>query len=243
MDVFDPEEELRLIENYRCSVIYGVPTMYSMMLDVDNVDSYDLSSLRTGNLGGSPPPIQLVKDIMYRMGVRELTANYGMTENSCSICATRIGDKPEVIASTVGRPFPLVEAKVIDVDTKKEVRVGESGVVMVRGPYVMEGYYKKEIETREAIDEEGWLNTGDLAKVDKNGNFTITGRHKDLIMPGGENVSPAEIENVNFEHFKVKVYAPVKSQLADMHEKPVENVDSENILPKLFKRAQHGSFT
>jgi len=204
MDVFDQKEELRLIEKYRCSVIYGVPTMYSMMLDVDNFDSYDLSSLRTGNLGGSLPPIKLVRDIIYRMGVKELTANYGMTENSCSICATRIGDEPAVIASTIGRPFSLVEAKVVDVDTKKELGVGQSGVVMVKGPYVMDGYYKKEMETKEAIDEGGWLNTGDLARVDKDGNFTLTGRLKDLIMPGGENVSPAEVENVIFEHPKVK---------------------------------------
>lgn len=204
MDVFDPEEELRLIEKYRCTVIYGVPTMYTMMLDHPKFDSFNLSSLRTGNLGGSPPPIKLVKDIIYKMGIGELTANYGMTENSCSICATRIGDAPEVIARTVGKPFPLVEAKVVDVKTREPLPAGKSGLVYVRGPYVMEGYYMKPDETRKAIDSDGWLNTGDLAMVDEDGNFIITGRHKDLIMPGGENVSPAEVENVIFEHPAVK---------------------------------------
>jgi fatty-acyl-CoA synthase len=204
MDAFDPEEELRLIEKYRCTVIYGVPTMYTMMLNHPKFETFDLSSLRTGNLGGSPPPIKLVKDIIGKMGVRDLTANYGMTENSCSICATRIGDPPEIIASTVGRPFPLVEAKVVDIGTRKPVPQGQSGIVYVKGPYVMNGYYNKPDETKKAVDPDGWLNTGDLAKVDPNGNFTITGRHKDLIMPGGENVSPAEVENVIFEHPGVK---------------------------------------
>jgi fatty-acyl-CoA synthase len=204
MDIFHPEEELRLIEKHRCTVIYGVPTMYIMMLSSPKFDSFDLSSLRTGNLGGSPPPIKLVKDILFKMGVRELTANYGMTENSCSVCATRIGDPPEVIAATVGRPFPLVEAKVVDIRTRKEQAPGHEGLVYIRGPYVMEGYYKKSKETREAIDEEGWLNTGDLGKLDEKGNFTLTGRHKDLIMPGGENVSPAEVENFIFEHPSVR---------------------------------------
>jgi fatty-acyl-CoA synthase len=204
MDVFDPEEELRLIEKYRCTVIYGVPTMYTMMLNHPKFDSFDLSSLRTGNLGGAPPPVKLVKDIINKMGVKELTANYGMTENSCSICATRIGDAPEIIATTVGRPFPLVEAKVVDIRTRRDLPNGQTGLVYVRGPYVMEGYYKKSEETKEAIDSEGWLSTGDLGKIDENGNFTLTGRYKDLIMPGGENVSPVEVENFIFEHPAVK---------------------------------------
>jgi fatty-acyl-CoA synthase len=204
MDVFEPEEELRLIEKYRCTVIYGVPTMYTMMLNHPKFDSFDLSSLRTGNLGGAPPPIRLVKDIINKMGVKELTANYGMTENSCSICATRIGDAPEIIATTVGRPFPLVEAKVVDIWTRKDLPNNQPGLVYVRGPYVMEGYYKKPEETKETIDSDGWLITGDLGKIDENGNFTLTGRYKDLIMPGGENVSPAEVENFIFEHPAVK---------------------------------------
>jgi fatty-acyl-CoA synthase len=204
MDVFDPEEELRLIEKYRCTVIYGVPTMYTMMLNHPKFDSFDLSSLRTGNLGGAPPPIKLVKDIINKMGVKELTANYGMTENSCSICATRIGDTPEIIATTVGRPFPLVETKVVDIRTRKDLPNNQSGLVYVRGPYVMKEYYKKSEETKEAIDSDGWLNTGDLGKIDENGNLILTGRYKDLIMPGGENVSPAEVENFIFEHPDVK---------------------------------------
>jgi fatty-acyl-CoA synthase len=209
MDVFDPEEELRLIEKYHCTVIYGVPTMYTMMLEHPRFNKYDLSSLRTGNLGGSPPPIKLVKGIIHRMGVKDLTANYGMTENSCSICATRIGDSPEVIATTVGRPFPLVEARIVDINTRKPLPPGKPGLVYVRGPYVMKSYYNKPGETKMAIDSEGWLNTGDLAKLDQNGNFIITGRYKDLIMPGGENVSPAEVENIIFDHPAVKSVAVI----------------------------------
>jgi len=204
MDVFEPEEELRLIEKYRCTVIYGVPTMYTMMLNHPKFDSFDLSSLRTGNLGGAPPPVKLVKDIINKMGVKELTANYGMTENSCSICATKIGDAPEIIATTVGRPFPLVEAKVVDIRTRKDLPNNQPGLIYVRGPYVMEGYYKKPEETKETIDSDGWLMTEDLGKIDENENFTLTGRYKDLIMPGGENVSPAEVENFIFEHPAVK---------------------------------------
>lgn len=204
METFDPGEELRLIQKYRCTVIYGVPTMYTMMLNHSEFNSYDLSSLRTGNLGGSPPPVKLVKDIINRMGVKYLTAQYGMTENSCNICATRIGDPPEVIAATVGRPYPLVEARVVDTNTREPLPPGKAGIVYLRGPYVMQGYYKKIEETKNTIDPEGWLNTGDLAMVDENGNFVITGRYKDLIMPGGENVSPAEVENIIFEHPAVK---------------------------------------
>jgi fatty-acyl-CoA synthase len=204
MDVFEPEEELRLIEKYRCTVIYGVPTMYTMMLNHPKFDSFDLSSLRTGNLGGAPPPVKLVKDIVNKMGVKGLTANYGMTENSCSICATRIGDAPEIIATTVGRPFPLVEAKVVDPRTRKDIPNNQPGLIYVKGPYVMEGYYKKPEETKETIDSDGWLMTGDLGKIDENGNVTLTGRYKDLIMPGGENVSPAEVENFIFEHPAVR---------------------------------------
>jgi len=204
MDIFNAEEELQLIEKYRCTVIYGVPTMYIMMLSHPRFDSFDLSSLRTGNLGGAPPPIKLVMDIMNKMGVKELTANYGMTENSCSICATGIGDTPEVIATTVGKPFPLVDLKLVDLNTRKELPPNRPGLVYVKGPYVMEGYYKKPEATEEAIDAEGWLNTGDLGKFDEKGNLTLTGRYKDLIMPGGENVSPADVENFIFEHPEVR---------------------------------------
>ena len=204
MDAFDPEEQMSLIERHKCTVVYGVPTMFTMMLNHPKFDSFDLTSLRTGIIGGSPSPVRLIKDTIEVLGVNELTTVYGMTENSCCIFVTRIGESEEVIATTVGKPFPLVEAKVVDVDTKDLALPGQSGIVFVKGPYVMEGYYNKPDETREAIDSDGWLNTGDIGMIDKNGNLVLTGRYKDLIMPGGENVSPAEVENIIFEHPAVK---------------------------------------
>lgn len=204
MDIFDPEEQMSLIEKYKCTVIYGVPTMFTMVLNHPKFGSFDLSSLRTGIIGGSPSPVKLIKDVIGVMGVSELTTVYGMTENSCCIYATRIGESEEIIATTVGKPFPLVEGKIVDIDTREVVSPGKSGIVFVRGPYVMEGYYNKPLETREAINSDGWLNTGDIGMVDQNENLVLTGRYKELIMPGGENVAPAEVENIIFEHPAVK---------------------------------------
>lgn len=200
IEYFRPLEVLQAIEKERCTAVHGVPTMFIFILEHPEFDKFDLSSLRTGIMAGSPCPIKVMQQAVDKMGMREITIAYGQTEASPVITQTRVEDSIELRVSTVGRALPNVEVKIIDPETGKEVPRGVPGELCARGYLVMKGYYKMEEATRKAIDDEGWLHTGDLATMDENGYCKITGRIKDMIIRGGENIYPREIEELLYTH-------------------------------------------
>ncbi|MGZ6505455.1 MAG: AMP-binding protein, partial [Tumebacillaceae bacterium] len=162
--------------------------------------TYDLSSLRTGIMAGSNCPIEVMKNVIEKMGMREVTIAYGQTETSPVFFQTRKDDAIELRVSTVGRKHPHVEVKVVEPGTSNEVPTGVQGELCTRGYHVMKGYYKNPGATAAAIDADGWLHTGDLATIDENGYCKITGRLKDMIIRGGENIYPREVEEFLYTH-------------------------------------------
>lgn len=186
---FDPEEVLQIVERERCTALYGVPTMFLAELEHPAFTKYDLRTLRTGVMAGAPCPEALMRRVMRDMHLAEMTIAYGLTEASPGITLTSRDDDVEHRTQTVGRPLPHVE-----------VKTTESGELCARGYNVMAGYYKKPDETADAINPEGWLHTGDKASIDADGYVRITGRIKDIIIRGGENVSPFEVEDVLRQH-------------------------------------------
>src|SRR4051812_13146197 len=203
VEQFDPEEVLEAVHEERCTALLGVPTMFIAELEHENYGQYDTSSLRTGIMAGSPCPQEVMKQVVNDMGADEITIAYGQTESSPVITQTRTEDPIELRVSTVGRRLPDVEVKLVDVDTGEEVETGEQGDLCTRGYHVMKGYYKMPDKTEEVIDEDGWLHTGDLAVMDENGYVKITGRAKDMIIRGGENVYPREIEEFLYTHSEI----------------------------------------
>lgn len=199
-EYFDPVATLEAMEKERATTIYGVPTMFVAMLGDASFGKRDLSSLRSGIMAGSPCPIETMKKVMHDMGVREITIAYGLTESSPVITQTRVDDMIERRVETVGRTLPGVEAKIVDPETGREMGVGEQGELCSRGHGTMLGYYKDEKATRAAITKEGWLHTGDIAKLHEGGYYSITGRIKDMVIRGGENIYPREIEEFLFTH-------------------------------------------
>jgi fatty-acyl-CoA synthase len=197
---FDPAATLRGIEAERCTAIYGVPTMFIAMVEHADYPQRDLSSLRTGIMAGSPCPIELMRRVTSEMGASEITIGYGQTEASPLITQTRTDDAIELRVGTVGRPLPGLEVKVIDPATGAALPDRQPGELCARGHCVMQGYYNMPDKTAEAIDGDGWLHTGDLALREPNGYYRITGRIKDLIIRGGENIYPREIEERLYEH-------------------------------------------
>ncbi len=197
-EYFQPQATLDAIEQHRATVIYGVPTMFIAQLQHSSFDQHDLSSLRTGIMAGSPCPIEVMREVIDRMGAREITIAYGQTEASPVITQTRTDDPIEVRVETVGRPLPGVEVKIIDPQTGVTLPVGKQGELCARGHVVMLGYYKDPEATAKAIDREGWLHTGDLAVCREDGNYRITGRIKEMVIRGGENIYPREIEEFFF---------------------------------------------
>jgi fatty-acyl-CoA synthase len=197
---FDAGATLRAIEQERGTVIYGVPTMFIGQLEHEDFPKRDLSSLRTGIMAGSPCPIELMKRVTTVMGAREITIGYGLTEASPLITQTRTDDPIELRVGTVGQPLPDLEVKIVDPATGAELGDRKSGELCTRGHCVMLGYYNQPDKTAAAIDADGWLHTGDLAQREPNGYYRITGRQKDLIIRGGENVSPREIEERLYQH-------------------------------------------
>lgn len=197
---FKPAEVLLSVEKERCTALHGVPTMFIFLLGYKDFEKYDLSTLRTGIMAGSPCPIEVMREVVDRMNMREITIAYGQTESSPVITQTTVDDPLEVRVSTVGRPLPHIEVKIIDPETGGALPPGESGELCSRGYATMRGYYKMEEATRLAIDEEGWLHTGDLAIEDERGYFKISGRIKDMIIRGGENIYPREIEELLYTH-------------------------------------------
>lgn len=200
---FDPKVVLEIVQEEKCTALHGVPTMFIAELHHPDFQEYDLSTLRTGIMAGSTCPIEVMKEVMEKMNMEEITIAYGQTESAPVITQTRTDDPIELRVETVGRPHPNVEVKIVDPVTNEEVRRGEPGELCTRGYHVMKGYYKNEEATKEAIDQEGFLHTGDLAVMDEQGYVRITGRLKDMIIRGGENIYPREIEEFLYRHPKV----------------------------------------
>ena len=245
VESFDAEKVLQAVHQERCTAVLGVPTMFIAELDHPDFEQYDTTSLRTGIMAGSPCPMEVMKRVVDVMGASEITIAYGQTESSPVITQTRTDDPLELRVSTVGRVLPDTEIRIVSVDTGEDCGPGEQGELWTRGYLVMEGYYKMDEKTGEVIDEDGWLHTGDLAVMDENGYVRITGRAKDMIIRGGENVYPREIEEFLYTHpdvSDVQVYgvpdekygeqvaaAVKKRQGSDITEEDVKEYCRENI--------------
>jgi fatty-acyl-CoA synthase len=199
---FDPKATLEAVEAERCTALHGVPTMFIAELDHPEFARFDLGNLRTGIMAGSPCPIEVMKRVFADMHMGEVTIAYGMTETSPVSFQSSTDDPVERRVSTVGRIQPHLEVKVVDADGNT-VPVGERGELCTRGYAVMQGYWGDEARTREAI-RDGWMHTGDLATIDAEGFCNIVGRVKDMVIRGGENVYPREVEEFLFTHPKVQ---------------------------------------
>ncbi|HVJ79469.1 MAG TPA: AMP-binding protein, partial [Planctomycetia bacterium] len=197
---FDPGATLKAIEGEKATALYGVPTMFIAQIEHEDYSKRNLKSLRTGIMAGSPCPIELMKRVTGEMGAREITIGYGQTEASPLITQTRVDDPLELRVGTVGRCLPGFEAKIIDPETGVDLGDDKPGELCGRGHGVMIGYYNMPEKTAEAVDKDGWLHTGDLALRMPNGYFRITGRLRDLIIRGGENIYPREIEERLYQH-------------------------------------------
>ena len=196
---FDPAEALAAVEMERCTSLYGVPTMFIAELALENFDSYDLSSLRTGIMAGSPCPAEVMKKVQSLMHMEQVTICYGMTETSPVSMQTKLDDPLDKRVSTVGTVHPHVEVKIID-PSGHVIERGQIGEFLTRGYSVMLGYWNEPTKTQQAIDSARWMHTGDLGVMDEDGYVNIVGRIKDMIIRGGENVYPREIEEFLFSH-------------------------------------------
>ncbi len=199
-DGFDPLTVLETVQAERCTALHGVPTMFIAELAQPRFAEFDLSSLRTGIMAGSPCPIEVMKQVVSAMHMQEVTIAYGMTETSPVSCQSTTQTPLDKRVSTVGLVQPHLEIKVVDAETGHTVAVGETGEFCTKGYSVMHGYWGDEEKTREAIDREGWMHTGDLATMDAEGYVNIVGRIKDMVIRGGENVYPREIEEFLYQH-------------------------------------------
>ncbi len=197
---FDPEATLRACATERCTSLYGVPTMFIAQLDHPRFDQFDLTSLRTGIMAGSPCPVEVMRRVIDLMHMSEVGICYGMTETSPVSTQTTFDDPLEKRVGSVGRVHPHVEIKIIDPEDGSTVARGTSGELCTRGYSVMAGYWNDAQRTTEAIDPDGWMHTGDLATMDEAGYINIVGRIKDLIIRGGENIYPREVEEFLYSH-------------------------------------------
>jgi len=199
-EAFEPNATLDAIAEEGCTSVYGVPTMFIAMLESPRFSEFDLSSLRTGIMAGAPCPVEVMKRVVNEMHAEEITIAYGMTETSPVSTMTRRSDDLDRRTSTVGTVFPHVEMKVVDPETGSTVPVGTPGEVCSRGYLVMKGYWQDQEATKAAVDENGWMHTGDLGIMDADGYVNIVGRSKDMLIRGGENIYPREVEEVLFAH-------------------------------------------
>ncbi|MFZ7126013.1 MAG: AMP-binding protein [Desulfobacterales bacterium] len=199
LESFDPVQVMASVEQERCTALYGVPTMFIAVLDHKLFHKFDFSSLRTGIMAGSPCPIQVMRKVMEVMHLTDITICYGLTEASPVITQTRIDDDITRRVETVGRAMPEIEVRVVDPETNTPLPAGQQGEVCCRGYSIMKGYYNMPEATAGAIDAQGWLHTGDLGVLDESGYLSITGRHKDMIIRGGENIYPREIEEFLYQ--------------------------------------------
>lgn len=204
LDHFNPVKVMETVHAQKCTALHGVPTMFIAMLQHPDFNKYDFSSLRTGIMAGAPCPIKVMQEVVEKMNMRQITIAYGQTEASPVLTQTRVDDPIEFRVSTVGKPLEGVEVKIVDIMTKEEVPNGVIGEICAKGYNIMKGYYKMPEATKQAIDEDGWLHTGDLGYIDQNGYLRITGRIKDMIIRGGENVYPREIEEFLYTHPAIK---------------------------------------
>lgn len=195
LEDFDPLTVLASIAKEKCTSLYGVPTMFIAELNHPMFDLFDLSSLRTGIMAGAPCPIETMNQVMDKMNCRDIISVYGLTESSPGMTASRTTDSAEKRATTVGRALPNVSVKILNPDTNLEQPYGTIGEVCCKGYNIMKGYYNNPEATASVIDSNGWLHSGDLGVMDENGYVKITGRIKEMIIRGGENVYPREIEN------------------------------------------------
>ena len=200
IEQFDAAKVLQMVQDEKCTALHGVPTMFIAELNHPDFAKYDLSSLRTGIMAGSICPIEVMKKVMEDMGASEITIAYGQTESSPVITQTRTDDAIEKRVSSVGQAHPGVEVKIIDPITGEDAPSGVPGELCTRGYLVMKGYYKNEEATNAAIDSHGWLHTGDIAVIDEDGYIDITGRIKDMVIRGGENIYPKEVEEFLYQH-------------------------------------------
>ena len=197
---FEPSDVLQTVESERCTSLYGVPTMFIAELADSDFDDYDLSSLRTGIMAGSPCPVEVMKRVISDMHMDQVTIAYGMTETSPVSTQTDPDDDIDRRVSTVGQVHPHVEVKIVDPENGETMARGESGEICTRGYSVMIGYWNDPEQTAEAVDSDGWMHTGDLATMDRDGYVNIVGRIKDMIIRGGENIYPREIEEYLYTH-------------------------------------------
>ena len=198
LERFDPVQVMAAVEQERCTALYGVPTMFIAVLEHKLFSKFDFSSLRTGIMAGSPCPVHVMRQVIDTMYMHEVTICYGLTEGSPVITQTLPGDDMRRRTETVGRAMPHIEVKIVDPDTGRLLGTGEQGEVCCRGYNVMKGYYNMPEATAKTIDADGWLHSGDLGVMDAHGYLSITGRHKDMIIRGGENIYPREIEEFLF---------------------------------------------
>ena len=201
---FSPKPALACINQERITAFHGVPTMFIAMLSHPDFEKTDFSYMRTGIMAGSPCPVSAMNDVINKMNMKEITIVYGQTESSPGCTMSSTDDPIDVRVSTVGRAMPEIECKIVDPETGEDLGDNQTGEFVARGYNIMKGYYKMPKETAAAIDKDGWLHTGDLALRTPEGNYRITGRLKDMIIRGGENIYPKEIEEFIYTHEKVK---------------------------------------
>jgi fatty-acyl-CoA synthase len=203
-DAFEPGAVLRAVQDERCTSLYGVPTMFIAEVGHPNFESFDLSTLRTGVMAGSPCPVEVMKQCVDRMHMEDVTICYGMTETSPVSTQTLPDDSLHHRTATVGRAHPHVEIRIADPETGKTLERGETGEFCTRGYSVMQGYWNEPVMTAAAIDEDGWMHTGDLAVMAEDGYCNIVGRIKDMVIRGGENIYPREIEEFLYTHPEIE---------------------------------------
>ncbi len=194
MESFDPLKSLQVVASEKCTAINGVPTMFIAMLNLPDFNNYDMSSLRTGIMAGAPCPVETMNQVRTLMHCPDIVIAFGQTESSPVMTMTRRDDPVSLRVSTIGRLLPDIEGKIVDPETGEDLPPNTQGEIVTRSACVMKGYYKMPEATANAIDKDGWLHTGDLGSVDENGYFKVTGRIKDMIIRGGENIYPREIE-------------------------------------------------
>ena len=204
LEYFEPKLSLESIHKEKCTAINGVPTMFIAMLHHPDFERYDMKSLRTGIMAGAPCPVEAMNQVRTKMHCSEVVIAFGQTESAPVMTMTRRDDPVELRVATVGRLLPDIEGKIIDPETGEDLPADTQGEIVTRSACVMKGYYKMPEATTAAIDADGWLHTGDLGEIDPNGYFKVTGRIKDMIIRGGENIYPRELEEFIFTHPKVQ---------------------------------------
>ncbi|MCR1990914.1 AMP-binding protein [Bacillus subtilis] len=235
---FDPVTVLKTVEKEKCTALHGVPTMFIAELHHPDFDAYDLSTLRTGIMAGSPCPSEVMKAVIERMGMKDITIAYGQTEASPVITQTRANDSFIRRVETTGRALPHTEVKIVEPGTCQEVQRGMQGELCTRGYHVMKGYYKDKEATRKAINHDEWLFTGDLAVMDEDGYCRITGRLKDMLIRGGENIYPREIEEFLYRHpavLDVQVVGVPDAKFGEEAAAWIKLKDSKSVSPDELK--------